>query len=74
MTDDRIERVARAMCQANGGNPDGQVPTGETERVTTSSSPLHTSTEEQPVTVPAWKKYEQEARRFIAAFDACQGR
>ena len=66
MTDDRIERVARAMCQADGNNPDEQVPTAERE-IVTSSGPMH---RDQAVIVSRWKTYEQKARRFVAALDA----
>jgi hypothetical protein len=69
MTDDRIECVARAMCQADGNNPDEQVPSGERE-IVTSGGPVQSVLREQAVIVPTWKTYERKARRFVAALDA----
>jgi hypothetical protein len=66
---DGVERVARALCQADGKNPDEQVATGETE-VLINSGPLHERHTPQSVTQARWKTYKQEAQRFIAAFDA----
>ncbi|MBB4369126.1 hypothetical protein GGD63_001914 [Bradyrhizobium sp. cir1] len=65
MSDDRIERVARAMCMADGKDPDRQEPTGRMETVREGSA--HVLRE---ATESAWRKYENEARRFVAALDA----
>jgi len=65
MSDDRIERVARAMCMADGKDPNGQEPTGRMETVYEGNA--HVLRE---ATVSAWQKYEKEAQKFIAALDA----
>jgi hypothetical protein len=64
MDDDRVERVARAMCKADGKDPDEQMPTGHVT--------VRAFVQEE-ATVSAWQKYEPEARRFIAALDAATG-
>jgi hypothetical protein len=63
--DQRIYRVARALCVIDGKDPDSETPTGVMETVQTQHG-----SERRPVTVPAWKEYEHDARRFVAAFDA----
>jgi predicted nucleotidyltransferase len=66
MSDDRVERVARAMSKADGKDPDRQEPTGRMETVRLSAN----SVEQREATIKAWRAYEKEARRFIAALDA----
>lgn len=65
MSDNRVERVARAMCVEDGKDPDGQVPTGRLETVRSGNAFV-----QQEATDDAWRAYEKEARRFIAALDA----
>lgn len=62
---DRLERVARALCQVEGTDPDSPYQTGDMETV----QPHPGMVTYQPVTAPSWKKYEKDARRFIAAYD-----
>ena len=64
---DRIERVARALCQADGRDPDRAIETGQWETVV--SGGLQTR---RPVTLRGWKVYEKNARQFLAALDAAQ--
>lgn len=66
---DRIERVARALCQADGRDPDRSIETGQWETVV--SGGLQTR---RPVTLRGWKVYEKDARQFLAALDAAQDR
>ena len=66
---DRIERVARALCQADGRDPDRSIETGQWETVV--SSGLQTR---RPVMLRGWKVYEKDARQFLAALDAAQDR
>lgn len=65
MSNDRIERVARAMCKADGKDPERQEPTGRMETVREGSA--HVLRE---ATESTWRKYEKEAQRFVAALDA----
>ena len=58
MSDDRVERVARALCKIDGNDPNTKVPTGR--MMATGGSDFYF----------AWTDYEKEARRFIAAIDA----
>jgi hypothetical protein len=62
MSDDRVERVARALCKVDGNDPDGKVPTGRMVITGEHGSEFYF----------AWTDYEKEARRFIAAIDAAQ--
>jgi hypothetical protein len=58
---DRIERVARAMCKADGGDPDHLIHAkveGET------GSGL------EPGQKPNWTSYERQARLFLAGLEA----
>jgi hypothetical protein len=66
---DRVERVARALCQADGRDPDRSIETGQWEMVV--SGELQTR---RPVTLRGWKVYEKNARQFLAALDAAQDR
>ncbi|MCA6098892.1 hypothetical protein [Bradyrhizobium australafricanum] len=66
MNDDyRVERAARAICKADGNDPDRQVPTGRMETVREDHALVC-----REATESAWRKYEKEAQRFIAALDA----
>ena len=62
MGNDRIERVARALCKADGNDPNARVPTGR----------MVPTGERGPDFYFAWTDYEKEARRFLAAIDAAQ--
>jgi hypothetical protein len=66
--DDRVEGLARELCQADGRNPDAQIRTGEIR--TARSIQCQSSIEQQSVTWPAWKIYEGKARKLITACDA----
>ena len=58
-----LERLARALCAADGKNADEPMYTGERETVK-----LSNGWRDQPVTVPRWRTMVPEARRHIAAF------
>lgn len=59
MDEDRIKRIARAMCRAARLDPDQ--PAGNTGPFTISmQSPVHT------VPQPAWMLFKPEAARFAA--------
>ena len=60
--EDRIARVARALCVADGNDPDGTVISKAVEDVPTELGTL--------AEVPAWTSYAGEARRIIAAMVA----
>ncbi len=62
---DRIERVARALCQADGRDPDRSVETGQWQTVVSGGQQTR-----RPVTLRGWKVYEKDARQFLAALDA----
>ena len=62
MSDDRVERVARALCKIDGNDPNAKVPTGR----------MVTTGEHGSEFYFAWTDYEKEARRFIAAIDAAR--
>jgi hypothetical protein len=66
---DRIERVARALCQADGRDPDRSVETGRWETVVSGGCQTR-----RPVTLRGWKVYEKDARQFLAALDAALDR
>jgi hypothetical protein len=59
---DRVERVARAMCKADGEDPDHLIP-ANMESVLESGLGHHKR-------VLNWTTYEREARLFLAALDA----
>jgi hypothetical protein len=65
MSNDRVECVARAMCQADGNDPDEQIETGGMETVHSGRG-----LERRSATKAAWEDYERKARVFIAALDA----
>jgi hypothetical protein len=54
---DRVERVARAMCKADGENPDHMMEIG-----------TDTSIEQREKR--NWTNYERQARLFLAGLDA----
>ncbi len=62
---DRIERVARALCQADGRDPDRVIETGQWETVVAGGMQTRRS-----VTLRGWKVYEKNAKQFLAALDA----
>jgi hypothetical protein len=66
---DRIERVARALCQADGRDPDRSVETGQWQTVASGGHQTR-----RPVTLRGWKVYEKDARQFLAALDAALDR
>jgi hypothetical protein len=63
--DPRIERVARAICLAEGEDPDAEHLTHEHE--TTKVGATH---QRGPKSIPNWRDYVKEATKFVAAFDA----
>jgi hypothetical protein len=60
--DSIVERVARAMCAADGHDPDAEIESGQHETVRGGRS-----LSQEPVRKPKWTEYEQEARRIVAA-------
>lgn len=64
--DPRIERVARALCQEDGKDPDTEHPTGKQETVRAGSGAFHQVNKN----IPNWQDYVTEAKKFVAAFDA----
>lgn len=60
--EDRITRVARALCVADGQDPDGTIVDKAAEEVPTEFGTL--------AEAPAWTSYAGEARHFIAAASA----
>jgi hypothetical protein len=67
--DETLERVARAMCRADGSDPDEARPTGKRTAVRAA----HGITD-RALTEPMWKRYEQQARIHIAADHAIRNR
>ena len=65
MTNEAIERVARALCEAEGQDPDKLLGTGLTETVQ-----IGETTTEVPKTKPNWSVFEKDARKFLAALEA----
>ena len=64
---DRVERIARAMCMADGDDPDKLIGAGmETVPIGSSGS------ERREKAVHNWTSYERQARLFLAALDAVQ--
>jgi hypothetical protein len=61
--DPRIECVARALCQADGKNPNAEHQTHETTRV-------GAAYQFGPKSIPNWYDYATEAKKFVAAFEA----
>src|SRR5450759_4762550 len=64
--DPRIERVARALCQAAGKDPDAEHQTNEVEA---KLGPVATLDYKR---IPNRQDYMTEAKKFVAAFDALQ--
>ena len=63
--EERIARVARALCVADGNDPDAMIEVGG--EVTGMGEDVEWHREAM---VPAWTSYAGEARRFIAAAQA----
>ena len=63
--DPRIERVARALCQADGKNPNAEHQTHENE-----TTRVGAAYQIGPKSIPNWYDYATEAKKFVAAFDA----
>ena len=59
--EDRIARVARALCVADGGDPEEVIHLG-TDKVEVGGQ-----TYTRDVLVPAWATYVSEARRTVVA-------
>jgi hypothetical protein len=64
-SDPRIERVARAICQAEGEDPDAEHLTHENE-----TTRVGGAFERRQRSIPNWQDYVKEATKFVAAFDA----
>jgi ribonuclease PH len=62
--EDRIARVARALCVADGQDPEAEITVG-TDVVEEGGGERY-----HEVTAPAWTSYAGEARRMIAAVRA----
>lgn len=63
--EDRLNRVARALCVADGRDPD------EVVKVGTEAMPIDRGMSfQQDVHGPAWTTYTSEARRMVAAMIA----
>ena len=62
--EDRIERVARALCAADGHDPEEPVYVGS-ETIEADGVEHY-----REVVAPAWTTYTGEARRFVAAMRA----
>ncbi|MDB5430781.1 MAG: hypothetical protein JWP35_1897 [Caulobacter sp.] len=67
---DKVERVARAICQARGQNPDADSGRGPMVTVTRQSSSHSTHYSQEQQAVPNWRTFETEAKVFIAAQEA----
>ena len=59
--EDRIARVARALCAADGNDPEAMIEIGMDLVEEAGGERYH------DVVAPAWTTYTREARRFIAA-------
>lgn len=57
-----VEQVARALCTADGRDPDEDVSSIDVQPFSSSLNYL------RPITVKCWVTYEAEAKRFVAAF------
>jgi hypothetical protein len=66
---DRIERVARALCQADGRDPDRSIETGQWETVVSGGHQT-----QRPAMLRGWNVYEKDAKQFVAALDAALDR
>jgi hypothetical protein len=63
--DPRIECVARAICKAEGEDPDAEHLTHENE-----TTRVGAAYQSGPKSIPNWQDYKKEATKFVAAFDA----
>jgi hypothetical protein len=57
--EEKLERVARELCQAAGENPDAKIRMGQPLSFTVGNC-----TVVKPLILPAWKAYSREARRL----------
>ena len=60
---DRIERVARAICKADGGDPDHLIRAAKENGI--EGGP-------EQAQKPNWTNYERQARLFLAGLDAAK--
>lgn len=66
---DRLERVARAICEANGKDPDGDCGQGKwVTRTGRAGGAQYMSRQREAM--PNWRLFEAEARVFVAAHAA----
>jgi hypothetical protein len=63
--DPRIERVARALCQVDGKDPDAEHQTDERE-----TRQVANARQFGYKSIPNWQDHVEEAKKFVAAFDA----
>lgn len=61
-----VERVARALCRHDGRNPDLPIQS-DIRKARIAADGI---AELKPVSVPLWKSYVEEAKRFVVAFRA----
>jgi hypothetical protein len=69
----REETVARAMCAAEGHNPDEPYETGEVEPQLLTTGAGSCGVVMGPVIGAMWQRYLRRARVVIAAHDALTG-
>ncbi len=66
---DKIERVARAICQAKGERPD-EIIDGPIEAVTMPMAGGGVVYTTGPRPIPKWSEYIAQAKVFVAAYEA----
>ena len=66
---DKIERVARTICQAKGERPD-QIIDGPIESKTETLPGGNVVHSMGPRPIPKWPEYVEQAKVFVAAHDA----
>jgi len=64
---DKLERVARAICEANGLKPDADTGKGPLQTVIKHHSELSQSYTQERVFYPNWHDFRTKAAEFIAA-------
>jgi hypothetical protein len=69
---DKIERVARAICEAKGKDPDSDSGRGQLMTVTRSSSAFAVSYSQEREALPNWRLFEADAAVFVAAHRALE--
>jgi hypothetical protein len=67
---EKIERVARAICQAYGKDPDMDSGRGKLRTVVKQTSAMSKMITEEQESRPNWCEFELEARAFMAAHEA----